>query len=119
MTRASASCCTEQHRLQQPEKLRELPDITCTLCRKPTLQIQCGEVGSAALTLRLLPTCDPDMLQLRKLSPDANAVRTICGQPATAQAEQTGLSTPHYNTSILQVSQSCRTHNTVNKLLVC
>jgi Nrap protein domain 1 len=68
------------------------------------LHIQCGEAGSAALTLRLLPTCDPDMLQMRKLAPDANAVRTISGQPATAQAEQTGVPTPQYNTSILQVS---------------
>lgn len=69
------------------------------------MQIQCGEAGSAALTLRLLPTCDPDMLQLRKLAPDANAVRTISGQPAaTAQAEQTGVPTPHYHSSILQVS---------------
>lgn len=79
------------------------------MCRKPTLQIQCGDAGSAAVTLRLLPTSDPDMLQLRKLSPDANAVRTISGQPAaTAQAEQTGLPTPHYNTSILQVSSAAQ-----------
>ena len=83
------------------------------------MQIRCGEAGSAALTLRLLPTCDPAMLQMRKLSPDANAVRTISGQPAaTAQAEQTGLPTPHYNTSILQVSQPCRTGGTANNLLV-
>jgi Nrap protein domain 1 len=90
-----------------------LPTPVFDACRKPTLQIKCSGAGSAALTLRLMPTCVPQMLQLRKLSPDANAVRTISSQPAatypnsaaTAQTEQSGASTPHYNSSILQVCQ--------------
>lgn len=64
-------------------------------------------------TLRLLPTCDHQMLQLRKLAPDANAVRSIYSQGAAMategapppQADHTGDATPHYNTSILQVRQ--------------
>lgn len=69
------------------------------------------------VTLRLLPTCSPAMLQLRKLAPGSNAVRSIlaAAQPDAAAAAAGGqleaapatAPTPHYNASILQVSLFC------------
>jgi Nrap protein domain 1 len=102
LTGAAARQCTDRR--------AHLPS-TSHIYRKPTLHIHCSKPGSAALTLRLLPTCDPQVLQLRKLLPDVNAVRTISSQPAATsvnttaktQPSQSGSPTPHYNTSVLQV----------------
>lgn len=97
--------------LQVPRQLVSPSDIVYIACRKPTLLVNSSKGDRASATLRLLPTCDAQMLQLRKLSPDANAVRSIHDQAAsatadsaaTSQTEQAGAATPHYNTSILQV----------------
>ena len=59
------------------------------------------------MSLRLLPTIPTDALQLRKLVPDANAVRSILLPGAKPQDSDAATApTPHYNTSILQVSCS-------------
>ena len=91
-------------------------------CRRPVVAITVpGEGGRPRVALRLLPTCSPAMLQLRKLAPGSNAVRSILAAPqpdaeAAAAGDQLGAApstapTSHYNASILQVSLFLRSNS--------
>lgn len=80
-----------------------------------------AEGSRPRVVVRLLPTCSPAMLQLRKLAPTSNAVRSItvpaqsAAEPLTAagasgtaaEVAPTTAPTPLYNTSILQVRRQC------------